>query len=316
MHSFHKSILVSEILNILAPKKDGELLIDGTLGEGGHAEAFLNAYPCIKIIGLDADEEIQSIAKARLSSFNSRISYVLGFSDEFFENYPSSLPRPDLILLDLGVSMYHYTTSKKGFSFNASDDIDMRLSPSLQTKASDIVLSFSEKQIATILREYGEECYALPIAHSIVNYRKTKKIETSKELASIVYNAVPPKYRHRMTHPATKTFQALRIAVNKELWRLPRILNFGFTSLCVGGKMGVITFHSLEDRIVKLYFRKLATSCICPPDFPICKCGKKPYANILTRKAIRPSKGELERNGAARSAKFRAIEKIREPETK
>jgi len=316
MHSFHKSVLVSEILNILAPKKDGELLIDGTLGEGGHAEAFLKAYSGIKIMGLDADEEIQNVAKARLSSFASRMSYTLGFSDDFFENYPTFLPRPDLILLDLGVSMYHYTTSKKGFSFNANDDIDMRLSPSLQTKASDIVLSFSEEQIVTILKEYGEEYYAASIARSIVNYRKTKKIESSKELASIIYSAVPPKYRHKATHPATKTFQALRIAVNKELWRLPRILKFGFASLCVGGKMGVITFHSLEDRIVKLYFRKLATSCTCPPDFPICKCGKKSYVNILTKKAIKPSKEEIINNSAARSAKFRAIEKIRELEAK
>jgi len=316
MQSFHKSILVSEILDILAPKKDGELLVDGTLGEGGHAESFLNAYPSIKVMGLDADEEIQNVAKARLSSFSTRVSYALGFSDEFFENYPSSLPRPNLILLDLGVSMYHYTTSKKGFSFNSDDDIDMRLSPSLQIKASDMLSSFSEKEIARILREYGEECYATSIARSIVNYRKTKKIESAKELASIIYNAVPPKYRHKAIHPATKTFQALRIAVNKELWRLPRILNFGFASLCVGGKMGVITFHSLEDRIVKLYFRKLASSCTCPPFFPICKCGKKSYANILTKKAIRPSKEELKNNSAARSAKFRAIEKIRELEAR
>ena len=275
MQSLHKSVMVKEVLNLLRPNEDGSLLIDGTLGEGGHTLAFLEAYPTLKVIGVDVDCEIQGRAKHRLASFGDRVSYYLGWSDEFFENYPSSYEKPSLILLDLGISMYHYVASKKGFSFNDDGVIDMRLSSTLPVSAGDIVNGYSQSEICSILREYGEERYAKKIAYDIVSKRKIKKIENSKELATIIYDAVPPKYRYAKIHPATKSFQALRIKVNAELNRLPNLLRLSFARLKVGGRLGVITFHSLEDRIVKFYFKDIARSCICPPNFPICKCGGK-----------------------------------------
>lgn len=312
MQEYHKSVLVKEVLNLLQPKSENALLIDGTMGEGGHSLAFLNAFQGLKVVGLDADSEIQAVAKVRLSSFDNRVFYWNIWSDEFFENYPSSLPHPDLILFDLGISMYHYTKSKKGFSFNADDDIDMRLSPSLPLKAYDIVNSFSFAELKNILKEYGEERFATQIAKSIVKMRQIKKIESAKELACIVYNAVPAKFRHLPIHPATKTFQSLRIKVNNELERLPRLLRLSFAVLKVGGRLGVITFHSLEDRIVKLYFKELGKACTCPPAFPVCKCGGRAKAKVLTKKAIAPSEQEIKENSAARSAKLRVVEKLEE----
>jgi len=312
MQGYHKSVLVQEVLNLLQPKSEDALLIDGTMGEGGHSLVFLNTFPRLNVIGLDADSEIQAVAKMRLSSFNNRVSYYNTWSDEFFENYPVDVKRPDLILFDLGISMYHYTKSKKGFSFNADDDIDMRLSPSLPLRAYDIVNSFSFDQIKAILKDYGEEKFATQIAKTIVKKREIKKIESARELAEIVYNAVPAKYRHLSIHPATKTFQSLRIKVNKELERLPRLLRLSFAVLKEGGRLGVITFHSLEDRIVKLYFRELASSCTCPPSFPVCKCGGRAKAHLITKKAVAPSDKEIKENSAARSAKLRVVQKLEE----
>ena len=314
MQEYHKSVLAKEVLNLLQPNSEDALLIDGTMGEGGHSLIFLNAFSGLKVVGLDADSEIQAVAKVRLSSFDNRVSYYNAWSDEFFQNYPTDLLKPDLILFDLGISMYHYTKSKKGFSFSADDDIDMRLSPSLPLSAYDIVNSFSLEQIKTILKDYGEERFAHQIARSIVRERQSKKIESARELAKIIYEAVPAKARHASIHPATKTFQSLRIKVNKELERLPRLLRLSFGVLKVGGRLGVITFHSLEDRIVKFYFRELSSSCTCPASFPVCKCGGRARARLLTKKAIAPSEEEIRENSAARSAKLRVVEKLEERE--
>ncbi|MGP1438104.1 MAG: 16S rRNA (cytosine(1402)-N(4))-methyltransferase RsmH [Treponema sp.] len=311
MESIHKSVLVQECLaTMLVPKNHKILLVDGTLGEGGHSLNFLNACPTLKVIGIDADSEIQEVAKARLNSFQDRVEFYLGWSDEFFANYPSEKDKPDLILLDLGISMYHYVASKKGFSFNKEDSLDMRLSSSLDVSAMDIVNSYSEKEIARILNEYGEERYSNRIARGIVKMRETKKIESAKELASIIFDFVPNSYKHASIHPATKTFQALRIEVNHELKRLPHLLQLAFETLAIGGRLGVITFHSLEDRVVKKYFRELSCSCTCPSDFPVCKCGGVAKGRLVNKKAIKPSEDEVKANHAARSAKLRVIEKI------
>ena len=313
MESFHKSVLVDECLNTMSFSKEEEkLLIDGTLGEGGHTQAFLQAFPKLKVIGVDADPEIQEVAKLRLKSFKDRVEFYSGWSDEFFENYPPSKNRPNLILLDLGISMYHYVASKKGFSFNEKDFLDMRLSPSLDVSAKDIVNDYPEKEIVRILKEYGEERYALRIAKNIVEARKLKKIENAKELASIIFDSVPHSYKHMAIHPATKTFQALRIEVNHELDRLPRLLQLAFETLSIDGRLGVITFHSLEDRIVKKYFKLLSTSCTCPVSFPICRCGGKARGKLINKHAIKPTDEEIEYNHAARSAKLRVIQKIRD----
>lgn len=312
MESFHKSVLVQECLNTMLPSKDEEkLLVDGTLGEGGHSLAFLKASSKLKVIGVDADAQIQEVAKVRLESFKDRVEFYSLWSDDFFENYPVSKSHPDLILLDLGISMYHYVASKKGFSFNKEDVLDMRLSPSLDVSAKDIVNNYSEDEIARILREYGEEKYASRIARSIVKLRRLKKIESAKELSSIIFDNVPHSYKHLAIHPATKTFQALRIEVNHELTRLPRLLRLAFDVLNVNGRLGVITFHSLEDRIVKRYFKELSSSCTCPPSFPVCRCGGKAKGHLINKKAIKPTDKEVEYNHAARSAKLRVIQKIR-----
>lgn len=314
MESVHKSVLVKECLDaMLLGKKDCHLLVDGTLGEGGHTLEFLKVQSNLKVIGIDADPDIQEVAKTRLASFGDRVEFYSLWSDEFFENYPASKDRPDLILLDLGISMYHYVTSKKGFSFNKEDSLDMRLSPSLDVSAEDIVNNYSEKEIIRILREYGEEKYASRIAKSIVVFRKKKKIENAKELATLIFESVPHSYRRLSLHPATKTFQALRIEVNHELARLPRLLRLAFDVLAIDGRLGVITFHSLEDRIVKKYFRELSQSCTCPPHFPICKCGgNAARGKLVNRRAIKPSDEEIECNHAARSSKLRVIQKIRD----
>lgn len=313
MESVHKSVLVAECISALVPSRENSLLIDGTLGEGGHTLEFLMAYPTLKVIGVDIDAEIQKMAKIRLASFEDRVEFYLGWSDDFFANYPSSKNKPDLILLDLGISMYHYVTSKKGFSFSKEDSLDMRLSPSLAVSAKDVVNTYSEDEIARILIEYGEERNAKRIARGIVKVRKFRQIENTKELASIVFDCVPHSYKHLAIHPATKTFQALRIEVNHELTRLPRLLNFAFDVLSIGGRLGVITFHSLEDRIVKQYFRSLSTSCTCPPSFPICKCGGVAKRGcLINKKAIKPSDAEVGDNHAARSAKLRVIQKIKD----
>ena len=312
MESIHKSVLVEECINTLVPKKENSILVDGTLGEGGHTLNFLRTYPSLKVIGVDADPEIQEVAKERLASFGDRVEFYSLWSDDFFENYPATKEKPELILLDLGISMYHYVTSKKGFSFSKEDSLDMRLSPSLEVSAEDVVNTYSESEIARILNEYGEERNANRIAKAIVKVRKNKRVESAKELASIIFDCVPNSYRYLAIHPATKTFQALRIEVNNELTRLPRLLRIAFDTLAVEGRLGVITFHSLEDRIVKRYFRELSLSCTCPPHFPICKCGGVARGRLINRKAIKPSEKEVEYNHAARSAKLRVIEKIRD----
>ena len=312
MESIHKSVLVEECINTLVPKKENSILVDGTLGEGGHTLNFLKTYPSLKVIGVDADPEIQEVAKERLAAFGDRVEFYSLWSDDFFENYPVTKEKPELILLDLGISMYHYVTSKKGFSFSKEDSLDMRLSPSLEVSAEDVVNTYSESEIARILNEYGEERNANRIAKAIVKVRKNKRVESAKELASIIFDCVPNSYRYLAIHPATKTFQALRIEVNNELTRLPRLLRIAFDTLAVEGRLGVITFHSLEDRIVKRYFRELSLSCTCPPHFPICKCGGVARGRLINRKAIKPSEKEVGYNHAARSAKLRVIEKIRD----
>lgn len=313
MESFHKSVLVNECLNTMLSSDDEEkLLVDGTLGEGGHTKAFLMASPKLKVIGVDADSEIQEVAKVRLASFKDRVEFYSLWSDEFFENYPPSKNKPDLILLDLGISMYHYIASKKGFSFNEEKSLDMRLSPSLDVSAKDIVNNYSEEEIARILKDYGEEKYFKKIAKRIIEMRKLKMIESAKELAELIFDCVPHSYKHLAIHPATKTFQALRIEVNHELDRLPRLLRLAFETLSVNGRLGVITFHSLEDRIVKRYFRELSSSCTCPPNFPVCRCGGVARGMLINKKAIKPTEEEVEDNHAARSAKLRVIQKIRD----
>ena len=315
MEIIHTSVLLNETLEWLSPENesfaDNAFMVDSTLGEGGHSFAFLNRYKNLRIIGLDADQKIQARAKERLSCFGDRMNFHLGWFNDFYANYPDNLPKPNLILFDLGISVFHYERSGRGFSFRYDEELDMRLNDSEGKSASDIVNTMREDELANLIFNYSEERYSRRIARAIVENRQLAPITNSKTLAQIIYDCVPAPYRHGGIHPATKTFQALRIAVNAELNRLPEALNSAFKVLQVGGKMGVITFHSLEDRIVKNTFRNWAKVCSCPPEQPICTCGGSPKVELLTRKPIGPTEEEVKENSPSRSAKLRVIRKLR-----
>ena len=315
MEIIHTSVLLNETLEWLSPENesfaDNAFMVDSTLGEGGHSFAFLNRYKNLQIIGLDADQKIQARAKERLSCFGNRMNFHLGWFNDFYANYPDNLPKPNLILFDLGISVFHYERSGRGFSFRYDEELDMRLNDSEGKSASDIVNTMREDELANLIFNYSEERYSRRIARAIVENRQLAPITNSKTLAQIIYDCVPAPYRHGGIHPATKTFQALRIAVNAELNRLPEALCSAFNVLEVGGKMGVITFHSLEDRIVKNTFRNWAKVCSCPPEQPICTCGGSPKVELLTRKPIGPTEEEVKVNSPSRSAKLRVIRKLR-----
>lgn len=316
MEFVHTPVLLEECLNRLSPEgeafESNAFMIDATLGEGGHSFAFLSRFPTLNIAGIDADAAIQQRARKRLSKFGERMRFYNGWFNEFFENYPQEFPKPNIILFDLGISVFHYECSGRGFSFRYEEELDMRLKPDAENEsAADIVNTMSEEDLANLIYLYGEEKLSRKIAHSIVEARRGGRIESSKALADIIFNAVPSSYRYAAIHPATRTFQALRIAVNKELKRLPESLHNAFNLLKVGGKMGVITFHSLEDRIVKNYFRNLGKACVCPPELASCRCGGIPCAQVLTKKPIEPGVDEIRENSPSRSAKLRVVRKIR-----
>jgi 16S rRNA (cytosine1402-N4)-methyltransferase len=306
----HKPVLLEETLEYLAPRKGNELMVDATLGEGGHSFAFLSKFPDLSIIGVDADPVIQAAAKERLKEFGSRIQFYSGWSHDFFAEKKEDNERPDTILIDLGISIFHYEKSERGFSFRKDEVLDMRLNPSEGMSAADLIATTKENDLADLIYQNAEEKFSRRIAKAIVTARSHGKIETAKALADIIEQAVPSFYRHGPIHPATKTFQALRIEVNGELSRLEELLNAALTSLKAGGRMAVISFHSLEDRIVKNFFRMKSKDCICPPEVPICKCGGKRIVNLLTRKAVAPDLEELKENAPSRSAKLRVIEKM------
>jgi 16S rRNA (cytosine1402-N4)-methyltransferase len=310
MDIVHTPVLLEETIKYLAPRKPVELMIDGTVGEGGHSNAFLSQFPELKLICIDADPEILSKAKERLERFGERVRFYSGWSHDFFTEYPAEYKRPDTILLDLGVSLYHYEKGGRGFSFRYDEKLDMRIDTSSGISAAELIARFSEKDLADLLYANAGERYSRRIAKAVAEAKANGAITSSAALAAIVESAAPPAYRNGPVHPATRTFQALRIAVNGELSRLPDLLRAAFRILEPGGRMGVISFHSLEDRIVKNFFREKNKDCICPPEAPICKCGGQRELTILTGKGIKPGEEEIRRNPPSRSARFRAAEKI------
>lgn len=316
MEIVHTPVLLNECLEYLSPVGESfeknALMIDSTLGEGGHSFNFLSKYENLKIIGLDADKVIQAKAHERLACFGERMNFFNGWFNDFYANYPSEYEKPDLILFDLGISVFHYEKSDRGFSFRYDEKLDMRLNAESEKSAADLVNELSETELADMIYLYGEEKLSRRIAKAIGDARSGGKIESSKALAEIIWNCVPANYRYGQIHPATRTFQALRIAVNGELKRLPKALSDAFACLKPGGKMGVITFHSLEDRIVKNYFRNLGKQCVCPPEVAVCRCGGSECAEILTRKPVCPTEEEIKANSPSRSAKLRVIRKIKD----
>jgi 16S rRNA (cytosine1402-N4)-methyltransferase len=287
-------------------------MIDATVGEGGHLYSFLSQFPELKAIAIDADAEILKVAQERLGSFGERVQFYNGWSHDFFVEYPGKYKRPDTILMDLGVSLYHYEKSRRGFSFRYDEKLDMRIDTSSGFGAAELIERLSEKDLADLIYANGGERYSRRIAKAICEAKSFGPITSSAVLAEIIENAVHPAYRHGPINPATKTFMALRIAVNGELSRLADLLEAAFRILEPGGRLGVISFHSLEDKIVKNFFREKNRDCICPPEAPICKCGGQRELTILTekKKGIGPGEEEIRKNPASRSARFRAVEKV------
>lgn len=312
----HKPVLANECLRELAlsgEEMENGWMVDSTLGEGGHSAAFLERFSSLNVIGIDADSCIQERAKERLACFGDRMHFYNGWFNDFYESYPAEYPQPNIILFDLGISVFHYERSGRGFSFRHDELLDMRLNPYEEKQtAEDIVNGYREEELANLIFLYGEEKFSRRIARAICEARKNNKIASSKQLADIIYDVVPENIKHLAIHPATKTFQALRIAVNDELGHIPSAIHNAFNVLQIGGKMGVITFHSLEDRIVKNYFRNLGKDCVCPPNYSECKCGGKKRAEILTKKPICPSDKEVSENSPSRSAKLRVVRKLRD----
>jgi len=321
MNYAHTPVLLNDVLNLLGPRETGVsgcasassgsyLLIDANTGEGGHSEAFLSKFSNVKIVAIDADSGILSVAQKRLDKYSDRVYFYSGWSHDFFADYPEQFKRPDSILLDLGVSSYHYKISGKGFTFEKDEYLDMRIDTSSGVTAADLLARLPEKELADLIYNNAQERYSRRIASLIVNERQKSTITTTSALAGLVQRAVPASYRHGPIHPATRTFQALRIAVNGELSKLPSLLEAAFKVLEPGGRLGVISFHSLEDKIVKNFFRMLNKNCTCPENAPICKCSGRRSINLLTKKGITPADDEIERNPPSRSARLRAGEKV------
>ena len=306
----HEPVLLQEVLGLLVPPEDDGLLLDATLGQGGHAEAFLSKYPHLLLVGVDADASVLETARERLQPFAARTRLVNEWFGSFLADYGPEAD-PDLILMDLGISRYHYEASGRGFSFDRDETLDMRLSGDLPVSAADLVNTAEPRELADILFRYGEESHAHAIVSRIVRERANAPITSSSRLAALVAAAVPAEYRRRRIHPATRTFQALRIAVNRELEQLEKGLEESLRVLKPGGRIGVISFHSLEDRIVKRYFKEKSRECTCPPEWPICQCGGKAELRLVTGKPVTASEEEISRNPASRSAKLRVAEKPR-----
>ena len=301
----HISVLLNECIESLNIKPDG-IYIDGTAGGAGHSKEIAKRLENGLLLALDQDPDAVEVATERLKDLPAKVIRA-NFSQMDSVALDEGIQKVDGILLDLGVSSHQLDTAERGFSYHKDAPLDMRMSQK-GISAKDIVNNFSEKELSDILIRFGEEKFSRRIASKIVEARKTKEISTTLELAEIIASAVPARER-RDGHPARKSFQALRIAVNAELDVLNEVLDKAFDLLKPDGVLAIITFHSLEDRMVKQKFKELCTGCTCPPDFPVCVCGKTPRGRLLTKKPIEPSRTELEINPRSRSAKLRVIVK-------
>lgn len=303
----HKPIMLAQCVEGLNIKPNG-IYVDGTCGGAGHSKEIASRISGGMLYGLDQDPDAVAVATERLSGLPAKVLHTN------FRNAKNALAKEgvekiDGVLLDLGVSSYQLDNSERGFSYNADAYLDMRMSKE-GPSAADLVNSLSLREITDILRDYGEEKFAYRIAKKIVAYRENEPITTTKQLSDIVNSAYPAAERRKSKNPSRKTFQALRIAVNDELGALKDALEDLFDMLNVGGRMCVITFHSLEDRMVKQYFKSLAVKCTCPKEFPVCVCGGKAKGKLITNKPLVADRQEQEENRRSRSAKLRIIEKL------
>lgn len=306
----HVSVLLDETIDGLNLKPDG-IYVDGTLGGGGHSlEIVKRLSDKGRLIGIDQDGDAIEAAGERLEPYRDKVTLVRSNYSEF-ETILNDLniDEVDGIVLDLGVSSYQIDNLERGFSYKSDAPLDMRMDQRQMLSAGDVVNGYTEEQLFYMIRDYGEDKFAKNIAKHIVIARKEKPIETTQELAEVIKRAIPMKIQAKGGHPAKRTFQAIRIEVNNELNVLKESLDKMIKHLKPGGRIAVITFHSLEDRIVKQKFKELENPCTCPPDFPVCVCGKKPKGRVITRKPIIPNEEEVENNKRAKSSKLRIFEK-------
>ena len=310
MEFFHKSVLLDECIEALNIRPDG-IYLDGTLGGAGHSSEIVKRLTTGRLIGVDRDRTALAAAEERLRPYLDRVTLVhSNFSEIRSILRELSVPGVDGMLFDLGVSSPQLDDAERGFSYMADAPLDMRMDRDDALTAAEIVNTWPADELRRIFYEYGEERYAPQVAAAIVRRREGKPIETTLELADVIRSAMPPQALREKQHPAKRSFQAIRIAVNDELGSVRRLMDDAIDCLNPGGRLAVITFHSLEDRIVKTAMQAAAKGCTCPPEFPVCVCGKRPRVTVLTRKPIVSGPEELAENPRARSAKLRVAEKL------
>lgn len=309
--NIHISVLLDATIELVDPRP-GKVVVDATLGIGGHARALLERHPAVRLVGLDQDAEAIRYAEENLRAFGDRVSIVqtnfAGITDAVAE---LGFAHVDAVIADLGVSSLQFDSETRGFSFRFDAPLDMRMDADSEARtAAEMLEALTEEEIANVIYQYGEERFSRRIARRIVERREAgTPVTTTKELAELVERAVPRSHKDKI-HPATKTFQALRIAVNRELEILERFLKDSIDLLAPSGRLAVISFHSLEDRIVKQTFLKQSGRCQCPPRMPRCQCGAEKKVQILTKKPIVPKESEINENPRSRSAKLRAVERL------
>ena len=306
----HKSVLLDETIEGLSIRPDG-IYVDGTLGGAGHASEVCQRLSAKgRFIGIDQDQDAIIAANERLAAYEDRVTIIRSnYCYMVNELKNLGIHQVDGIVLDLGVSSYQLDNEERGFTYRVDAPLDMRMDQRQSRTAADIINGYEEKELYRIIRDYGEDKFAKNIAKHIVAARQEKPINTTGELTEIIRRAIPMKIQAAGGHPAKRTFQAVRIELNRELDVLRESLDGMIDILGDGGRICVITFHSLEDRIVKTIFRKNENPCTCPPDFPVCVCGKKPKGKVITRKPILPGEQELEENSRSKSAKLRIFER-------
>ena len=307
----HYSVMLPECIEALNIKPNG-IYVDGTTGGGGHTyEIAARLTEGGRLICIDQDTDALSAAAARLAPFSDRITFVKNNFTNLAEVLDSlGIAKIDGLLLDLGVSSYQLDTPERGFSYNSDAPLDMRMDKDAALSAYEVVNTYPESELRRILFDYGEERYAPAIAKGICKARESAPIETTAQLVDIIKSSMPAAALREKQHPAKRSFQAIRIAVNGELDALPPMLRAAADTLRAGGRLAVISFHSLEDRIIKKTMQELATGCTCPSNFPVCVCGKTPKMKLISRKPIVSGAEELEYNPRARSAKLRVAEKV------
>ncbi len=305
----HKSVLLYETIEALAVSRGG-IFVDGTLGGGGHAEEILKKLPSGRLIGIDRDGAAIEAASKRLADYTGFTALRGNYADMGSLLDSIGVGNIDGVLLDLGVSSFQLDTAERGFSYNENARLDMRMDERAELSAYEVINGYSEAELGRVISRYGEERWAKRIAQFIAKARSEKPIETTFELNELIKAAIPASARREGPHPSKRTFQAIRIEVNGELALLEGAIRSAIERLNPEGRMAVITFHSLEDRIVKQTFKERANPCVCDPKAPVCVCGKTPAVKLITRKAVVPSEAELSDNPRARSAHLRVIEKL------